>query len=75
MPTRVGQHRDGARQADMGIRNLAKVTVYLSDRRYREENSRIRAEVLGEHRPAVTIIITDIYAEEWLLEIEAIAVA
>lgn len=61
-------------EADMGVRNLAKVTIYLSDRRYREANGRIRAEVLGDHRPALTIIITDIYAEEWLLEIEAIAV-
>ena len=62
-------------EADMGIENLAKVTTYLSDRKYREANSRIRQEVLGEHTPALTIIITDIYAEEWLLEIEAIAVA
>lgn len=60
--------------AGMGVENLAKVTTYLSDRRYREANSRIRQEVLGDHRPALTIIITDIYAEEWLLEIEAIAV-
>ncbi|GIG86777.1 RidA family protein [Plantactinospora endophytica] len=61
-------------EAGMGVRNLAKVTTYLSDRRYREANSRIRNEVLGDHAPAITIIITDIYAEEWLLEIEAIAV-
>ncbi|WUI01796.1 RidA family protein [Spirillospora sp. NBC_00431] len=61
--------------AGMTTRNLAKVTIYLSDRRYRELNSRIRHEVLGDHRPAVTIIITGIYDESWLLEIEAIAVA
>lgn len=61
-------------EAGMGVQNLAKVTIYLSDREYREANGRIRAEVLGEHRPALTIIITDIYAEEWLLEIEAVAV-
>ncbi|MFD2353090.1 RidA family protein [Nonomuraea ferruginea] len=61
-------------EAGMGVRNLAKVTTYLSDRRYREANSRIRQEVLGDHRPALTIVITGIYAEEWLLEIEAIAV-
>lgn len=61
--------------ADMTVRNLAKVTVYLSDRRHREANSRIRHEVLGDHRPAITIIITGIYDEAWLLEIEAIAVA
>ena len=29
----------------------------------------------GAHAPALTIIITGIYAEEWLLEIEAIAAA
>jgi 2-iminobutanoate/2-iminopropanoate deaminase len=62
-------------EADMTLRNLVKITTYLSDRRHREANSRVRAEVLGEHRPAVTIIICDIYAQEWLLEIEAIAVA
>ncbi|MFI6318866.1 RidA family protein [Nonomuraea sp. NPDC050556] len=61
--------------ADMGVRNLAKVTTYLSDRRYREANGRIRQEILGDHRPALTIVIADIYAEEWLLEIEAVAVA
>jgi 2-iminobutanoate/2-iminopropanoate deaminase len=61
-------------EAGMHLRNLAKVTIYLSDRRYREANSRIRAEVLGEHRPALTVIICDIYSEEWLLEIEGIAV-
>lgn len=61
-------------EADMGVENLAKVITYLSDRQYREANSRIRHEILGDHRPALTIIITDIYTEEWLLEIEAIAV-
>lgn len=61
-------------EAGMGVENLAKVTCYLSDRRYREEFARVRAEVLGGHRPALTIIITDIYSEDWLLEIEAIAV-
>lgn len=59
----------------MGVENLAKVTTYLSDRRYREANSRIRQEVLGDHTPALTIIITDIYAEDWLLEIDAFAVS
>lgn len=36
----------------------------------------MRAEVLGTHiLPAMTIIITGIYDEVWLLEIEAIAAA
>ena len=61
--------------AGMGPRNLAKVTTYLAGRQYREANSRIRHELLGDHRPALSIVICDIYAEEWLLEIEAVAVA
>lgn len=62
-------------EADMTERNLVKVTVFLSDRRFREANARIRHEVLGDHAPALTIIITGIYDEAWLLEIEAIAAA
>jgi 2-iminobutanoate/2-iminopropanoate deaminase len=60
--------------ADMDVRNLAKITIYLSDRRYREAAGRIREEFLGDHPTALTIIITDIYSEHWFLEIEAVAV-
>lgn len=62
-------------EASMGVGNLVKVTTYLSDRQYRAINSKIREEVLGDHAPALTIIICDIYAENWLLEIEAVAMA
>ncbi|GAB2636619.1 RidA family protein [Kribbella swartbergensis] len=62
-------------EAGMGVRNLVKVTTYLSDRQYRVLNSKIREEVLGDHAPALTVIICDIYSEDWLLEIEAIAMA
>ena len=61
--------------ADMTVENLAKVTIFLSDRRFALENRAVRAEVLGEHRPAMTVIITGIFDEAWLLEIEAVAVA
>lgn len=61
--------------ANMNLDNIVKVTIFLSDRRYRAENAAVRHEVLGEHAPALTIIITGIYAEEWLLEIEAVAAA
>jgi 2-iminobutanoate/2-iminopropanoate deaminase len=43
--------------ADLTVRDLAKVTVFLSDRRYREASARIRHEVLGSHSPALTVII------------------
>ena len=61
--------------AGMTYENLAKITIFLSDRRYRRENYEVRAEILGDRvQPAMTIIITGIYDETWLLEIEAIAV-
>jgi 2-iminobutanoate/2-iminopropanoate deaminase len=60
-------------EASMEIENLVKVTTFLSDRRYRDANTAIRSEVLGQHRPALTVIITGIYEPSWLLEIEAIA--
>ena len=59
--------------AGLAFENLVKVTIFLSDRKYREANGRIRKEVLGQISPAQTIIITGIYDEKWLLEIEAIA--
>jgi enamine deaminase RidA (YjgF/YER057c/UK114 family) len=60
-------------EAGMSARNLVKVTIFLSDRRYREANAEIRHEVLGDHHPALTVIITGIYDEAWLLEIEGTA--
>jgi 2-iminobutanoate/2-iminopropanoate deaminase len=61
--------------AEMTLDNLVKVTVFLSDRRYALENREIRQEVLGARSPALTVIITGIFDEAWLLEIEAIAAA
>lgn len=63
------------RAAGMTLDNLVKVTTFLSDRRYGVENRKIRAEVLGTRRPAVTVIVCDIFDAAWLLEIEAIAAA
>jgi 2-iminobutanoate/2-iminopropanoate deaminase len=59
--------------AGMSVANLVKVTIFLSDRQYRGANSRIRHEILGDHCPALSVIITGIYDESWLLEIEAVA--
>lgn len=63
------------RAADMTLDNLVKVTIFLSDRKYNAENRAIRREVLGERQPALTVIITGIFDEAWLLEIEAVAMA
>ncbi|USG62406.1 RidA family protein [Sneathiella marina] len=61
--------------ANMDIDNLVKVTTFLSDRKYALLNRRARATALGEHKPALTVIIAGIFDTSWLLEIEAIAVA
>jgi 2-iminobutanoate/2-iminopropanoate deaminase len=62
-------------EASMGITNLVKVSTHLSDRQFRTLNSKIREEILGDHAPALTVIICEIYAENWLLEIDAVAMA
>ena len=63
------------REAGMGLDNLVKVTTFLGDRQYAEENRAIRIEVLGDLQPALTVIITGIYDKAWLVEIEAVAAA
>ncbi|MHA7129297.1 RidA family protein [Algoriphagus namhaensis] len=57
----------------MKLTDIVKFTTFLSDRIYREEHYQIRNRVLKGHKPAMTIIITGIYDESWLLEIEVIA--
>lgn len=61
--------------ADMSLDNLVKVTIFLSDRSFATENRMVRAEVLKDRAPAMTVIITGIFDSDWLLEIEAIAAA
>ena len=63
------------RAAAMTLDNLIKVTVFLSDRRYAEQNRDVRQEVLGERKTALTVIIIGIFDEAWFLEIEAVAAA
>ena len=63
------------RSAGMGVEHLVKVTIFLSDRKYRDVSSAVRRRILGDALPAVTVIIAGIYHERWLLEIEAIAFA
>jgi 2-iminobutanoate/2-iminopropanoate deaminase len=59
--------------AEMSVANLVKVTTFLSSRKYAQRNREVRREFLGSHSPALTIIITGIYDESWLLEVEAVA--
>ncbi|WP_315837062.1 RidA family protein [Bradyrhizobium prioriisuperbiae] len=58
---------------DMTFDNLVKVTTFLSDRTYNLENRAVRNDVLGDRKPAMTVIIAGIFDSKWLLEIEAVA--
>ncbi len=59
--------------AGMDLSNIVKHTTFLAERRYRAQNSQVRRKVLGDLEPALTVIISGIFDEAWLLEIEAIA--
>lgn len=53
--------------------DVFKVTMYVRDRRYREDNRLVRNKVLGSRTPALTVIVADHWDERWLIEIEVIA--
>jgi len=59
--------------ADLHLEHLVKVTTFLTDRNQVVPNRTIRRTVLGEHHPALTVVIVETVDSKWLLEIEAIA--
>ncbi|HEY1014618.1 MAG TPA: RidA family protein [Herpetosiphonaceae bacterium] len=61
--------------AGMSYANLIKVTTYLTSRELAKVNSHIRQKVLGDARPALTVVVAQTLDPAWLLEIEAIAAA
>lgn len=61
--------------AGMTLDSLVKVTTFLSDRSYALENREVRIRRLAGRQPALTVIISGIFDETWLVEIEAVAAA
>ena len=59
--------------AGMSVSNLVKVTTFLASREFAIANREARHEALGNHAPALTVVVASIFDEQWLLEIEAIA--
>ncbi len=59
--------------AGMTLDNLVKVTTFLATRDHALENRQVRLEVLAGRQPALTVIITGLFDESWLVEIEAVA--
>ena len=63
------------RSAGMGAENLVKVTTFLTHPDQTEANSRVRRDVLGDARSALTVVVVQTLRSRWLLEIEAVAAA
>ncbi len=61
--------------AAMSVTDIVKVTTYLSDRSVAVANTEVRNQVLDGHRPALTVVIAEIFNPAWLLEIEVLAAA
>jgi enamine deaminase RidA (YjgF/YER057c/UK114 family) len=59
--------------AGLGAGHLVKVTTFLTDRNQLVTNRAIRCAMLGEHQPALTVVVVETVDSQWLLEIEAIA--
>jgi 2-iminobutanoate/2-iminopropanoate deaminase len=57
------------------LRNVVKLTAFLTDIRYRTELAPIREEFFGPKMPVYTqVAIAALGLPEWLIEVEAIAV-
>ena len=64
------------KEAGMGLQNLVKVTTFLTGREYLADMRRIRSDILGDHRPAHTLlIVAGLAYEEFLIEVECVAAA
>ncbi|MBR0724443.1 RidA family protein [Bradyrhizobium manausense] len=59
--------------AGLGVEHLVKVNTFLTDRAQLVTNRTIRRAMLGEHQPALTVVVAETVGSKWLLEIEAIA--
>ena len=61
--------------AGMTVDNIVRLTSYLRDVAYAEANGAARVKALGDRRIPTTAIVVQTLAEDWLIELEIIAVA
>ncbi len=60
--------------AGMDLTNIVKTTTYLTDRKNLQPMREFRKEILGDHKPAHTLLIVSGLAyEEFLIEVECVA--
>jgi 2-iminobutanoate/2-iminopropanoate deaminase len=61
--------------ADMTVDNIARLTSYLRDPAYAEENAKARVKALNGRVIPTTGIVAQTLVSDWLVEIEVIAAA
>ena len=60
--------------AEMGVDHIVQLSMYLLDREHYAIARAVREEVLGEHRPASTLLyVAGLARPEWLIEIDFVA--
>jgi enamine deaminase RidA (YjgF/YER057c/UK114 family) len=58
------------------LRDIVKLTTYLTDIAYRAPVAEVRARVMGDARPTSTLVaVSALATPDYLVEIEAVAVA
>ena len=60
-------------EAGTSLQNLVRMTYCITDRAYADDLFAVTGEVLGDVRPAATLLICDLLNDEMLVEIEATA--
>ena len=63
------------RAAGMSLDNIVKLVTIVPNPADVAASRAIRAEIMGERRPASTLIVAGLADPKWKIEIEAIAVA
>ena len=62
--------------AGMNLTNIVKMTTYITDRNNLAAMREIRKEILGDHKPAHTlVIVAGLAFEEYLIEVDCTAAA
>ena len=61
-------------EVGMGLNNIIKATTFLTDRKNLQPMREIRKEILGNHKPAHTLLLVSGLAyEEFMIEVECVA--
>ena len=63
-------------EAGMDLTNIVKMTTYITDRKNLPAMRKIRNEILGDHKPAHTlVIVAGLAFEDYLIEVDCTAAA